>query len=121
MFKENCEFEEYLDILNNKERIVLCKFRTANHRLIIETGRWHNIDRENRICTLCDEGLVGDEFHYLLECSYFNDERKNLLGEDYCIRPNIIKYKNLMNTKNVPVLRNLCHFIKIIFAIACPP
>ena len=121
LFKENCEFEEYLDILNNKERIVLCKFRTANHRLIIETGRWHNIDRENRICTLCDEGLVGDEFHYLLECSYFNDERKNLLGEDYCIRPNIIKYTNLMNTKNVPVLRNLCHFIKIIFAIACPP
>ena len=50
-----------------------------------------------------------------------NDERKNLLGEDYCIRPNIIKYKNLMNTKNVSVLRNLCHLIMIIFAIACPP
>ena len=26
-----------------------------------------------------------------------------------------------MNTKNVPVLRNLCQFIKIIFANACPP
>ena len=68
LFKENCEFEEYLDLLNDNERILLCKFRTTNHRLIIETGRWQNIDREDRICNLCNEGLVGDEFHYLLEC-----------------------------------------------------
>ena len=50
LFKENCEFEGYLDLLNDNERILLCKFRTTNHRLIIETGRWQNIDREDRIC-----------------------------------------------------------------------
>ena len=121
LFKENCEFEEYLDLLNDNERILLCKFRTTNHRLIIETGRWQNIDREDRICNLCNEGLVGDEFHYLLECNYFNDDRKNLLGDEYCVRPNVIKFKKLMTSKNVPVLRKLCHFIKIIFSIACPP
>ena len=121
LLKENCEFEEYLDLLNDNERILLCKFRTTNHRLIIETGRWQNIDREDRICNLCNEGLVGDEFHYLLECNYFNDDRKNLLGDEYCVRPNVIKFKKLMTSKNVPVLRKLCHFIKIIFSIACPP
>ena len=121
LFKENCDFEDYLDILSDKERITLCKFRTTNHRLIIETGRWHNIDRDDRICTLCNAGLIGDEFHYLLECTYFNDDRKNFLGENYCVRPNTMKYKNLMSTKNVPVLRNLCQLIKIIFSVACPP
>ena len=121
LFKEKCEFEEYLDLLNDNERILLCKFRTTNHRFIIETGRWQNIDREDRICNLCNEGLVGDEFHYLLECNYFNDDRKNLLGDEYCVRPNVIKLKKLMNSKNVPVLRKLCHFIKIIFSVACPP
>ena len=80
LFKENCDFEDYLDILSDKERITLCKFRTTNHRLIIETGRWHNIDRDDRICTLCNAGLIGDEFHYLLECTYFNDDRKTFLG-----------------------------------------
>ena len=121
LFKENCDFEDYLDILSDKERITLCKFRTTNHRLIIETGRWHNIDRDDRICTLCNAGLIGDEFHYLLECTYFNDDRKNFLGENYCVRPNTMKYKNLMSTKNVPVLRNLCQLIKIIFSVACSP
>ena len=46
---------------------------------------------------------------------------KNLLGDEYCVRPNVIKFKKLMTSKNVPVLRKLCHFIKIIFSIACPP
>ena len=94
-FKENCDFEDYLDILSDKERITLCKFRT----LIIETGRWHNIDRDDRICTLCNAGLTGEEFHYLLECTYFNDDIKSFLGENYCVRRNTMKYKNLVSTK----------------------
>ena len=82
---------------------------------------WHNIDRDDRICTLCNAGLIGDEFHYLLKCTYSNDARKNFLGENYCVRPNTMKYTNLMSTKNVPVLRNLCQLIKLIFSVACPP
>jgi hypothetical protein len=35
LFKENFEFEHYLD----KDRIAYCRFRTGNHRLPIETGR----------------------------------------------------------------------------------
>jgi hypothetical protein len=39
LFKENFEFEPYLDNLSYKNRITFCKFRTGNHRLPIETGR----------------------------------------------------------------------------------
>ena len=69
----------------------------TNNRL--DTGRWHNIDRDDKICTLCNAGLIGDKFDYLLECTYFNDDRKNFLGENYCVRPNTMIYKTLMSTK----------------------
>jgi hypothetical protein len=39
LFKENFEFEHYLDILPDKDRITYCRFRTGNHRLPIETTR----------------------------------------------------------------------------------
>lgn len=31
-----------------------CKFRTGNVKLLIETGRWSNIPKDNIICKLCD-------------------------------------------------------------------
>jgi hypothetical protein len=54
IFKENFEFENYFRVLEDKDIYTLCKFRTTNHKLPIETGRWNNIDRVNRICTKCD-------------------------------------------------------------------
>jgi hypothetical protein len=35
----------------------------------IETERWHNIVRNDIICTLCREN-IGDEFHYLFICKH---------------------------------------------------
>jgi hypothetical protein len=39
---DNCLFE-------------FCKFRTLNHKLPIEYGRWHNIARNMRFCNLCNQ------------------------------------------------------------------
>ena len=50
LFKEHFEFEHYLNILPDKDRITYCRFRTENHRLPIETGRWHRIERHNIHC-----------------------------------------------------------------------
>ena len=35
--------------------------------LPIERGRWQNVDRNLRICNLCDKKEIGDECHYILE------------------------------------------------------
>jgi hypothetical protein len=67
IFKENFEFENYFRILENKDIYTLCKFRTTNHKLSIETGRWNNIDSVNRICTKCDNIAIGDEYRYIME------------------------------------------------------
>ena len=53
LFKSEFRIEKYLDILNDKNRFTLCRFKTSNHRLPIEVGRWANVERHNRLCQLC--------------------------------------------------------------------
>ena len=74
------------------------KIRTCNHRLPIETGRWSNIDRHLRICTMCDRKSIGDEYHYIMECTYFSNERKILLPSRFHKNHNTFKFKELMNS-----------------------
>jgi hypothetical protein len=55
--------------------VELCRFRTANHKLPIEIGRWNYTNRNNRICTHCNKNELGDEFHYILDCPFFEQDR----------------------------------------------
>ena len=43
LFKGELKFENYLDILEDKDKFTLCRFRTTNHRLPVEVGRWKKI------------------------------------------------------------------------------
>jgi len=53
--------------LHKGDIITICKLRTSNFKLPIETGRWSNVPIHERICTLCSENKIGYEFHYLFE------------------------------------------------------
>ena len=64
IFKENLCLEKYLTLLPQKSWIILLKFRTSNHYLPIQTGRWNNTPIEHRTCTFCNND-IGDEFQYL--------------------------------------------------------
>ena len=121
IFKTFHEFENYLNILTIKEGILFCRFRTTNNYLPIETGRWRNIERENRHCHLCNSGELGDEYHYILECSILNEQRKRLLPNYYINRPNTLKFSTLMSTKKPSLLKKLCKFIKIINSSVSAP
>ena len=68
MFKHDFKLENYLLKLSTKNARILCKFRTGNVKLPIETGRWFNIERDDRICDLCSSD-VDDEFHYIFNCT----------------------------------------------------
>ena len=89
----------------------LCKFKCANHKLPIVTGRYEGLPVDERICTLCDIPDVGDEFHYLFKCNYFNDLRTRCLNTQYYIHPNMEKTKQLFNVSNKTELLNLAKFI----------
>ena len=54
---------------------MISKFRCCNVKLPIETERWSNTPREERICHhLCYVGL-GTDFHFLFECNSADVQR----------------------------------------------
>ena len=60
-------FEQYLNEPNPKLRQAITKIRISAHKFPIETGRFENKNKTDRICPLCCEG-IGSEIHYLIEC-----------------------------------------------------
>ena len=64
---------------------------------------------------------IGDEYHYIFECIYFNQKRKQSLLNYFIYIHNIIKFSELMSGKRKPILKKLCHFISAINTGVCPP
>ena len=58
----------------------------------------------------------GDEFHYLFERSYFQDQRRMYLPIHLSRHPNPVSIKTLMNTKDLPALFKLGKFCKDIIS-----
>ena len=89
----------------------MIRFRTSNHNLPVEKGRWENIILADRKCRLCQKNDIGDEFHYLLICPYFNNERKKSINQYFFKHPNISKFSELQNIKNETKLIKLSNFM----------
>ena len=121
LYKQIFEFENYFNILENKDIFTFCKFRTTNTKLPIETGRWNNIARENRKCQLCQENQIGDEFHYIMRCSNFHDKRESCIEKRYLTRINVLKFKEIISSKTQSKLRKLCQLIRNINSSLLPP
>ena len=115
MFKTNFEYENYLTILEDSQRIVFTKFRCRNHKLPIETGSHNNIPRELRICQKCNGNSIGDEFHYLFVCTFFRQHRHHLIAAKFYNNPSMLTFNALLSSHDAHVLGNVCTFIKIIF------
>ena len=121
IFKDELSFEKYLTLLPRNQIYVLCKFRCGNHRLPVETGRWQNVPRADRFCHLCDSADIGDEFHYIFECTCLKRDRERLLPAYFCRNYNALKFNQLFNSVNVVLLEKLVRFIKIISVKVSPP
>ena len=57
--------------------------------------------------------MLGDEFHYLLECTYFTEERNIYQISIYDMLIYTLKFKKLMSTENLKLLKQLSRFISI--------
>ena len=74
IIKSGIELEPYLIKFHNIDlRTSLVKFRLSDHNLKIETGRHNRIPLNNRICDMCNQGRIEDEFHFLMECSSYTN------------------------------------------------
>ena len=97
IFKEVFEFESYLTLLPERLRILFTQFRLTNTKLPIETGRWFNIDRNKRYCTLCNRNEIGDEFHLLFQCDTLRDQINRFLTRYLIHHPNSFKFSVLFS------------------------
>jgi hypothetical protein len=113
--KDTIVFERYL-LLPKSISCNILKFRTSNHKLPIETGRWRNVPRYERTCPFCPSPALADEFHYLFRCEYFDTVRRKYVAHKYLCFPNIYKYKRLLCTSILKEIKNLSNFIKIIMS-----
>ena len=103
-FKQDYVLERYFILLPRKLYQQLFKIRTSNHKLPIETSRWDDIEISERKCPLCNTNDIGDEYHYLLRCPYFEAERNLHLKPYFIRRPNMLKLGELLSSSNVHVI-----------------
>ena len=53
----------------------------------IETGRYYNIDRNERYCNMFNFNSVEDEYHFILECDKYHNLRKKYIKSYYWRNP----------------------------------
>ena len=87
------------------------RFKTGSHRLPIEVGRWHNINYNQRICTVCNSA-VGDEYHFLLVCPNLLTLRKTHLPPYFSKNPTPTKFIYLMNCTYKPLMFKIANYLK---------
>ena len=73
---DNNVLQFYLDRpLNYIYKPCICEMRISAHNLDIETGRFYNLDRHERVCSMCNLNVVEDEYHFILQCEKYIDAR----------------------------------------------
>ena len=110
-FKTKLCYEEYINILSPKLRIAFTKFRCRNiSKFPVEAGCYMNINYNSRHCTKCNLDDIGDEYHYLFICPFFESDRKHFISRYYFKHPSMLKFSQLMTTKGKKLIK-LCQFI----------
>ena len=114
LFKNDLCYENYLNNLSPNLRIIYTGFRSRNFsKLPVVSGSYLNISLANRLCDKCYSDSIGDEFHYVLECSFFNDKRKSFIKKYFYNNPSSIKFCQLFNSSGRELI-NLCKFLDYI-------
>ena len=70
-------------------RSALRKLRISAHELKIETDRYKKLpnERSQRICERCNLNVIEDEFHFIISCPLYNDNRDRLfLKITHCVQ-----------------------------------
>ena len=93
--KSSYRRETYIDdVRDTQTRKCITQIRLSAHKFPIEQGRYKNIPREQRICNLCCNNLVEDEFHYLFICNEFSltQRRQTFINDRLKVNTHFIKF-----------------------------
>ena len=108
------KLKNYFDLLPRPLWYLMIKFRCVNIKIPVVAGRYNSVPLDERICCLCNTNSIGDEFHCLFQCSYFDDPRKVYIKKYFYKIPNVQKMNELMNSTQKSIVLSLSKFVKII-------
>lgn len=81
LLKSSIRTEDYITgCLPRYRRSLFAQLRFGVLPLRIETGRFVNLVVEERLCPVCDLGVVEDEIHFILHCPLYTNLRTNLFN-----------------------------------------
>jgi hypothetical protein len=66
-----------------------------------------------RICNMCNNNDIEDEYHFILECSKFVEIRRKYIKPYYCINPSAFKITQLLSLQNIKELNNLGKYLYV--------
>ena len=113
--KTNFEPELYLIELPLNLRLSFCRLRLSNTRLPKVLGRFTNVPRVQRYCTLCTMvEKLGDEFHLLFECNHPQLVllRDKYIPNSFSNQPSMQKCIDLIGNDNPEIIRRLAMFLR---------
>lgn len=67
--------------LNRGQRSLCAQLRCGILPLALETGRFHSVPEEDRICCVCNLNDIENEMHFLFFCPLYHEIRKELLND----------------------------------------
>ena len=80
IFKHKFCVENYVKFcFNRRKRSIMAQFRLGILPIKVETGRFRNIQHQDRICDICPN-QVEDEIHFLLNCKQYDNDRNKLFN-----------------------------------------
>ena len=107
----------------NPLRKTLLKLRISCHKLRIETGRYDNITRNERLSNFLNCNNIEDETHFLLDCQAYSQVREILFSKIESrlpllrLLPRETLLSHLMNSANYFVNTQLISFTSAYFEL----
>ena len=99
--------------------------RISSHKLLIETGRYDNIPRNERVSNVCNCKTIEDEIPFLLHCPSYSSLRDMFFTK---IEPSIpfprllakeTLLSHIMNSTDYFINTQLTSFVSSCFELAC--
>ena len=88
----------------------MAQLRLSSHEILIEEGRYRNINRNDRKCLACHLNEIEVEFHFILICLLYASLRKQVIKKYYYVKPSVLKLIELLNINNQSLLNSLALF-----------
>ena len=111
ILKDRFCFEDYFnDNMCALYKQLFVKFRDGLLDLKANTGRFEAIPYHERICQVYNSD-IETVVHILLECSYYDHLRHELIPLYFHMYPSEIQFKNLLNQRNLEIRIKTCQYL----------